>query len=138
MSRRPSCWHDARRVAGVRRRLRQLGGLIAAIAQDPAARQLLDSEDDPGQALEAMRALDGDTGAAMSDYLDLVGCRLLDGFDISGRYALELPDALLRAIRVVGRGADTSLRRRTSDRRRPRTGAREHRASSTSCSGRRG
>jgi len=30
-----------------------------------------------------------------------VGYRLLDGFDISGRYALELPDALLRAIRAA-------------------------------------
>ena len=28
----------------------------------------------------------------------LVGFRLLDGFDISERYALELPDVLLRAI----------------------------------------
>ena len=37
-------------------------------------------------------------------YLDLVGYRLLDGFDISGRYALELPDALLRAIRVAVAG----------------------------------
>ena len=45
----------------------------------------------------------------MSQYLDLVGCRLLDGFDISGRYALELPDALLRSIRlsVGGAGNDT-------------------------------
>ena len=39
-------------------------------------------------------------------YLDLVGYRLLDGFDISGRYALELPDVLLRAIRVAVDGAD--------------------------------
>src|SRR5207244_3585497 len=44
----------------------------------------------------------------MSDYLELAGYRLLDGFDISGRYALELPDALLRAIRssVAGRGVE--------------------------------
>jgi pyruvate,water dikinase len=46
----------------------------------------------------------------LSAYLDLVGCRLLDGFDISGRYALELPDALLRAIRasVAGHERDAS------------------------------
>jgi pyruvate,water dikinase len=46
----------------------------------------------------------------VSGYLDLVGCRLLDGFDISGRYALELPDVLLRAIRsfVDGAGSDTA------------------------------
>ncbi len=46
----------------------------------------------------------------MSDYLDLVGCRLLDGFDIAGRYALELPDVLLRSIRssVDGAGNDNA------------------------------
>ena len=45
-----------------------------------------------------------------SAYLDLAGYRLLDGFDISGRYALEMPDALLRAIRssVVGRSVEAT------------------------------
>src|SRR4029453_18859249 len=41
--------------------------------------------------------------------------RLLDGFDISGRYALELPDALLRSIRSsvegrAGEAADVEVR----------------------------
>jgi pyruvate,water dikinase len=40
----------------------------------------------------------------MSGYLDLVGCRPLDGFDISEPSALELPDVLLRAIRVAVSG----------------------------------
>jgi len=46
----------------------------------------------------------------VSAYLDLVGYRLLDGFDISNPYALELPDALRRAIRqaVAGEGVDAS------------------------------
>ena len=88
----------------------QLGQLIAAIRQDPRAQQRLESDDDPGRTLEALRALDGGTGAAMTAYLDLVGYRLLDGFDISNPYALELPDALRRAIRaaVAGTGADAS------------------------------
>jgi len=73
--------------------------LIGAITQDAAARALLDAEGDPGKVLEELRAFGGDVGRAMSEYLDLVGFRLLDGFDISERYALELPDALLRAIR---------------------------------------
>jgi hypothetical protein len=38
---------------------------------------------------------------AVSAYLDLIGYRLLDGFDISEPYAFELPDALLRAIRIA-------------------------------------
>ncbi len=87
----------------------ELERLITAINNDKNARALLDSDGDPGQTLAALRAEGGDVGAAMSAYLDLVGCRLLDGFDISGRYALELPDALLRSIRlsVDGAGNDT-------------------------------
>ena len=87
----------------------ELERLIAAINDDTKARALLDSDGDAGKTLAALRAEGGDVGAAMSAYLDLVGCRLLDGFDISGRYALELPDALLRSIRlsVDGAGNDT-------------------------------
>src|SRR5439155_17360675 len=52
--------------------------------------------------------LDSEAGKALSAYLDFAGYRLLDGFDICGRYALELPDALLRAIRssIAGRSAE--------------------------------
>jgi len=78
--------------------------LRTAIAQDPSAQRLLESDDDPGRVLKALRSLEGEAGAAASAYLDLVGYRLLDGFDIAGRYALELPDALLRAIRVAVEG----------------------------------
>jgi pyruvate,water dikinase len=77
---------------------RELERLIAAIKEDPSARQLLESDAAPEKVLEALRALEGDAGAAASEYLDLVGYRLLDGFDIGGRYALELPDVLVRAI----------------------------------------
>jgi phosphohistidine swiveling domain-containing protein len=79
----------------------ELERLLAAIAQDPAAQELLESDGDPANVLEQLRSLEGETGAAAAAYLDLVGYRLLDGFDISGRYALELPDTLLRAIRVA-------------------------------------
>jgi pyruvate,water dikinase len=82
----------------------ELARLRTAIAQDPSARQLLGSGDEPGGVLAALRSLEGEAGAAAAAYLDLVGYRLLDGFDISGRYALELPDALLRAIRVAVEG----------------------------------
>jgi pyruvate,water dikinase len=60
--------------------------------------------------LAALRSLEGEGGLAVSGYLDLVGYRLLDGFDISEPAALELPDALLRAIRgaVGGRVEESS------------------------------
>ena len=87
----------------------ELERLVAAIRQDAAAQELLASEDDPAQTLAELRSLAGEAGAAMSAYLDLVGNRLLDGFDISEPSALELPDALLRSIRTaVATGVETS------------------------------
>jgi pyruvate,water dikinase len=78
----------------------ELHRMIEAIKADPEASALLESDREPGEVLDSLRALDSDAGRATAAYLDLVGYRLLDGFDISGRYALELPDALLQAIRA--------------------------------------
>jgi rifampicin phosphotransferase len=78
--------------------------LKRAFAQDPAAREALASDIDPAQVLARLRGLKGDAGTAVSGYLDLVGNRLIDGFDIAEPSALELPDALLRAIRVAVSG----------------------------------
>jgi len=82
----------------------ELEALTSALGKDAAARKLLESDGDPAEVLDAMRALPGDAGPAVSGYLDLVGYRPLDGFDISEPGALELPDALLRAIRVAVAG----------------------------------
>lgn len=79
----------------------ELERLKRAFAPDHAARDLLASGDDPAQVLARLRALDGETGAAISGYLDLVGNRLVDGFDISEPTALELPDALLKAMQIA-------------------------------------
>jgi rifampicin phosphotransferase len=79
----------------------ELERLRAAAASDPAVGRLLESDDEPAAVLAALRSLDGEAGRAAGEYLDLVGYRLLDGFDIGGRYALELPDALVRAIRAA-------------------------------------
>ena len=73
--------------------------LVAALRADPAAADRLQGHDEPGKLLDEMRHEDTDAGRALSDYLDVTGYRLLDGFDISGRYALEMPDVLLRSIR---------------------------------------
>jgi phosphohistidine swiveling domain-containing protein len=82
----------------------ELERLRSGLAADPAARELLASEDEPGAVLDALRSLPGEPGEAASAYLDLVGYRLVNGFDISEHYALELPDALRRAIRVAVEG----------------------------------
>lgn len=78
--------------------------LKAAFAHDAAAREVLASNDDPAQVLANLRSLAGEAGSAVSGYLDLVGNRLIDGFDIAEPSALELPDALLRAIRIAVSG----------------------------------
>jgi phosphohistidine swiveling domain-containing protein len=78
--------------------------LKKAFAQDPAAREVLASDGDPAQVLTSLRSLNGEAGAAVSGYLDLVGNRLIDGFDIAEPTALEVPDALLRAIRIAVSG----------------------------------
>ena len=85
----------------------ELDRLRAAIAADPAAQGLLASDRDPGEALEALRSLEGETGAAAAAYFDLVGYRLVSGFDISYPYALELPESLLQAIRVEAGGSES-------------------------------
>jgi len=78
--------------------------LKRAFAQDAAARAVLATDGDPTQILASLRSLGGGTGAAVSGYLDLVGNRLIDGFDISEPTALELPGALVRAIRIAVSG----------------------------------
>ena len=66
--------------------------LKKAFAQDTSARKILEFDDEPAQVLASLRSLGGETGAAVSGYLDLVGDRLIDGFDIAEPSALELPD----------------------------------------------
>ena len=78
----------------------ELDQLVTAFAEDAAAREILQSDGDPAQVLGELRSLHNDVSKELANYLEFVGYRLLDGFDISGRYALELPDALLRAIRT--------------------------------------
>jgi len=92
---------------------------VAAIRDDEAAAQLLDSEDDPAAIIGALRALSGETGAAAGAYLDLVGHRLVDGFDIGDPTLLELPEMLVKSLRArlgeeEGVGDDTELEERTA------------------------
>lgn len=88
----------------------ELERLVSTVRQDPSAWSLLETEGDPGKVLDELRSLDSDAGRALDDFLAFAGNRLLDGFDICGRTALEMPDALLRAIRssITGRGVEGS------------------------------
>jgi pyruvate,water dikinase len=95
----------------------ELDRLTTAVAADSEAQRLLASDRDPAATLEALRTREGEAGAAMNAYLDLVGNRLLDGFDISGPAALELPDQLLRAVRtaIATDASDSNVEARVAD-----------------------
>jgi pyruvate,water dikinase len=88
----------------------ELERMVATLRADVAARELLESDRDSAEVLNELRGQDNEAGRALNAYLELAGNRLLDGFDISGPCALELPDALLRAIRssVVGQEGETA------------------------------
>jgi pyruvate,water dikinase len=79
----------------------ELERLKRAFARDSKARDILGSSGDAAEIVTNLRSLGGETGTALTAYLDLVGNRLVDGFDISEPTALEMPDALLRAIRIA-------------------------------------
>src|SRR6185503_6893464 len=78
--------------------------LKKAFTANTSACKVLHSDGDAAQVLARLRSLAGEAGAAISGYLDLVGNRLIDGFDIAEPSSLELPDALLRSIRVAVSG----------------------------------
>jgi phosphohistidine swiveling domain-containing protein len=82
----------------------ELERLRRAFARDTNARDILASSGDPAQVLATLRALGDEAGAAVSAYFDLIGNRLVDGFDIAEPTALEMPDALLRALRIAVSG----------------------------------
>jgi pyruvate,water dikinase len=89
----------------------QYAALVASFRADADARAALDSTEDAGTLLDRMRSQDTPAGRALDDYLQFAGYRLLDGFDISNRYALEMPDVLLRSIRTAidDTGIDSDL-----------------------------
>jgi phosphohistidine swiveling domain-containing protein len=88
----------------------EMARLKTAFAANPSARAMLEAGGDPAKTLAALRALPGDAGAAVNAYLDLIGNRLIDGFDIAEPTALELPEALLKAIHIAvsGEGENAS------------------------------
>jgi rifampicin phosphotransferase len=90
----------------------ELQRLVATVGADPEAQALLASGGDAAGVREELQALPGGAGAAVTAYLDLIGNRLLDGFDICEPAAREMPNALLRAIQTEvagGEGGDSDV-----------------------------
>src|SRR5438067_1229085 len=73
--------------------------LHAALRDDPNARALLEKDAPPKETLDALVAGSGPTAKAARAYLDAVGLRVISGYDVADRCAIEMPEILVRAIR---------------------------------------
>jgi phosphohistidine swiveling domain-containing protein len=80
--------------------------LAEAIRDDEEAAAMLGSGDPPAELLAALRARPGATGAAANAYLEMVECRLIDGFEVGCPCGFELPEVLVQAIRRSVEGLD--------------------------------
>jgi phosphohistidine swiveling domain-containing protein len=101
----------------------ELEHIVAAVRADPSARRILTSERDSQTVLDQLISSDGDVGRALKEYVELVGYRLLDGFDVGGPFVLEVPETLMAALRthvesVAAAASADELAERTADVRR--------------------
>jgi phosphohistidine swiveling domain-containing protein len=80
--------------------------LAQAIRDDDEAGEILVSDAPPGEILTALRARPGVAGTATSAYLEMVECRLIDGFEVGCPCGFELPEVLVKAIRSAVEGMD--------------------------------
>src|SRR5919198_2945609 len=83
-----------------------LDQLAASIRDDRHAASILESDDPPDETLRALRSYPGSVGTAASEYLQMVECRLVDGFEVGCPCAFELPELLVKAIRSAVAGTD--------------------------------
>jgi len=79
----------------------ELSALRTAVLADPASLTLLRSNADPVAILAGLRARPAPAGPAVAAYLDLVGMRLVGGYDVTDEQAFEHPDMLLNIIRAA-------------------------------------
>jgi len=81
-----------------------LDALASAIRADRAAQVALASNAGADDVIASLRRHRGDVGVTARTYLEMVGYRLVDGYDVGDRYALEMPEVIVRGIRAaVGR-----------------------------------
>jgi len=90
----------------------ELGAIQAAA--DETSTRLLAQNLPAGELLQALRSGDGPFAEAVDNYLERVGYRLLNGYDVSHKYALEAPEVLLGAIRRAVDSEETSFGQQAS------------------------
>lgn len=73
--------------------------LIEALRRDAGARNLLFSDRDPGEVIERLQAMPEPVGPIARAYVERVGFRTVDGFDIAEPTVLERPQMLVGSLR---------------------------------------
>lgn len=82
----------------------ELNALASAINDDSAARETLFSEEPPESIVETLRSRTDDVGDAMEAWLEVVGYRIVSGYDVADVYALEEPEVLVTTLRTAVEG----------------------------------
>jgi pyruvate,water dikinase len=82
----------------------QLDAVRRAVRNEPEALSLLTSNRSPAAILEGLETTPTAAGAAVRAYLDVVGLRILGGYDIADGHAREHPDLLVKVMRAAVTG----------------------------------
>lgn len=82
----------------------ELEAITTALRDQPNARRILFSDASAEEILSQLRSRDDQVGEAVADWLDIVGYRVLSGYDFSDKYALERPDTLVSTLRAAVKG----------------------------------
>jgi pyruvate,water dikinase len=88
----------------------ELSALRAAILANAAALALVTSNRPSHEILAELQAPDDAVGSAARAYIDVVGLRVLGGYDVADWHAREHPDLLVKIIRTAVTSDDTSRR----------------------------
>jgi pyruvate,water dikinase len=93
---RPVKGYSAISKGAAAKELDQLARLLRASSAHAA---LLD-RGSPAEVLDALRAAPGEIGAAARAWLDVMAYRMVSGYDLCDRFALELPEMLIAGLRA--------------------------------------
>ena len=88
----------------------ELTALRRALRVNPDAMALVMSDEPDDQILSRLQARQDAVGAAARAYVDVVGLRILGGYDVADRHAREHPEMIVKVIRAALGGEDASRR----------------------------
>ncbi len=77
----------------------QRDALMEALQSNPEAVEVLESGGEPTEILDRLSAMPDPMGTAIRSYVGLIGYRVMGGIDVTGQYALEMPEVVVDNIR---------------------------------------